>query len=50
VSFRQFVADRVEPHALNLSVAELDAVDIPAFAGTVSVRFGRPLASPVPAP
>jgi uncharacterized protein YlxW (UPF0749 family) len=45
-SFRAFVVDRVQRVGLDLSVAELQAVDIPAFAGTVSVRFGTPVESP----
>jgi uncharacterized protein YlxW (UPF0749 family) len=45
-SFRAFVVDRVQRVGLDLQVAQLDAVDIPAFAGTVSVRFGTPDASP----
>jgi uncharacterized protein YlxW (UPF0749 family) len=49
-SFRAFVTERVEHHGLGLSVAELDAVDVPAFAGTVAVRFGQPAGSPVPNP
>jgi uncharacterized protein YlxW (UPF0749 family) len=46
ISFREFVTDRVEHHGLGLAVAELNAVDVPAFAGTVAVHFGRPVASP----
>jgi len=46
ISFREFVTDRVEHHSLGLAVAELDVVDVPAFAGTVAVRFGQPGASP----
>jgi uncharacterized protein YlxW (UPF0749 family) len=49
-SFSQFVTERVGRHGLGLSVAELDDVDLPAFAGTVTVRFGQPQGSPVPAP
>jgi uncharacterized protein YlxW (UPF0749 family) len=47
-SFVAFVAGRVEAVGLRLSVAELDTVDVPAFAGTVNVRFGQPLASGAP--
>jgi uncharacterized protein YlxW (UPF0749 family) len=50
VSFAQFVAERVGRHGLRLSVAELDDVTVPAFAGTVSVRFGRPDESAAPNP
>ncbi|HLX35786.1 MAG TPA: DUF881 domain-containing protein [Candidatus Limnocylindrales bacterium] len=47
-SFRAFFLDRVQRVGLGLSVAELDSVDVPAFAGTVSVRFGTPDASATP--
>jgi uncharacterized protein YlxW (UPF0749 family) len=47
VSFREFVAERSQRHGLGLSVAELAEVDIPAFAGTVGVRFGHPEPSAV---
>jgi uncharacterized protein YlxW (UPF0749 family) len=47
-SFAAFVGDRVEGQGLRLSVAELDAVDIPAYAGTVTVRFGHPPATQQP--
>lgn len=49
-SFIAFVAGRVEAQGLQLSVAQLDAVDVPAFAGTVNVRYGTPTGSPVPNP
>lgn len=49
-TFSAFVADRVEAHGLQLSVAQLDTVDVPAFAGTVNVRYGTPTGSPVPNP
>ena len=49
-SFRAFFVDRVQGAGLGLSVAELDDVDVPAFAGTVSVRFGQPDASQRPSP
>ena len=42
VGFVGFVQGRVEPSGLRLSVAELDSVDLPAFAGTVGLRFARP--------
>jgi uncharacterized protein YlxW (UPF0749 family) len=46
VAFGQFVRDRVQGFGLGLSVAELQSVDIPAFAGTVTQRFARPAATP----
>lgn len=49
-TFAAFVASRVEGEGIGLSVAQLDAVDVPAFAGTVNVRFGQPVGSPVPSP
>ncbi len=47
-TFVSFVADRVQGAGIQLSVAELDAVDVPAFAGTVNVRFGQPAPSGAP--
>ena len=47
-SFRAFVVDRVQMVGLGLSVAELDEVDVPAFAGNVTVRFGSPVESAAP--
>ena len=49
-SFADFVHARVEAHSLQLSVAELGDVVVPAFAGTVGVQYGRPDVSPSPAP
>lgn len=49
-SFRAFFVDRVQGAGLGLSVAELDEVDLPAFAGTVSIRFGQPAPSTGPTP
>jgi uncharacterized protein YlxW (UPF0749 family) len=46
--FVQFVKGRVEPAGLRLSVAQLDSVDIPAFAGTVNLRNARPVATTAP--
>jgi uncharacterized protein YlxW (UPF0749 family) len=45
-AFRAFVVDRVQRVGLDLEVAEIPDVDLPAFAGTVSVRFGTPVLSP----
>lgn len=42
VGFVGFVQGRIEPAGLRLSVAELDSVDLPAFAGTVGLRYARP--------
>jgi uncharacterized protein YlxW (UPF0749 family) len=49
-TFADFVHARVEGHGLRLSVAELDDVIVPAFAGTVGVQYGRPDVSPSPTP
>lgn len=43
VGFVSFVQGRIEPSGLQLSVAELESVGLPAFAGTVSLRYARPV-------
>jgi uncharacterized protein YlxW (UPF0749 family) len=48
VGFVQFVQGRVEPAGLRLSVAQLDSVDIPAFAGSVNLRNAAPVESVSP--
>ncbi|MEA2674586.1 MAG: hypothetical protein QOI92_1778 [Chloroflexota bacterium] len=45
VAFIQFVQGRVEPSGLKLSVAPLDKVELPAFAGTVALRYAQPAPS-----
>jgi uncharacterized protein YlxW (UPF0749 family) len=45
VAFVQFVQGRVEPSGLKLSVAQLDKVELPAFAGTVALRYALPAPS-----
>lgn len=50
LSFQTFLTARVAHQGIGLSVAELDVVDVPAFAGTVLVRFGVPDASEAPTP
>jgi uncharacterized protein YlxW (UPF0749 family) len=47
-SFRAFVVDRVQMVGLGFSVADHEEVDVPAFAGNVTVRFGTPVESPTP--
>lgn len=42
VAFVQFVHGRIEAAGLRLSVAELEKADLPAFAGTVGLRFAKP--------
>jgi uncharacterized protein YlxW (UPF0749 family) len=41
-SFVQFVHGRIEAAGLRLSVAELEKAELPAFAGTVGLRFAKP--------
>jgi uncharacterized protein YlxW (UPF0749 family) len=48
VAFVEFVQGRIEPSGLHLSVAELEKVDIEAFAGTVSLRNARPVEGATP--
>jgi uncharacterized protein YlxW (UPF0749 family) len=44
--FVDFVRARAEAYGIQLSFAEPESVDMPAFAGTVTLRYSRPLASP----
>lgn len=46
VAFVEFFHARVERHGLGLGVAQLETIDLPAFAGTVNLRFGQPAESP----
>jgi uncharacterized protein YlxW (UPF0749 family) len=48
--FVDFVRARAEGYGIRLSFAEPETVDMPAFAGTVTLRYSRPLASPSAAP
>jgi uncharacterized protein YlxW (UPF0749 family) len=41
-SFVQYIQGRIEPSGINLSVAQPGSVDVPAFAGTVNVRYAAP--------
>jgi len=41
-SFVQYVQTRIEPAGIHLSVAQPESVDVPAFAGTVNVRYAQP--------
>lgn len=48
-AFVQFVQGRIQPSGIRLSVAELQEVDhLPAFAGTVSIRYAQPAESGAP--
>jgi uncharacterized protein YlxW (UPF0749 family) len=42
VAFGQFVHGRIEAAGVHLSVAELQQADLPAFAGTVGLRYAQP--------
>lgn len=48
--FTDFVRSRAEAYGIRLSFAEPDSVDMPAFVGTVTLRYSRPLPSPSPGP
>jgi len=48
VAFGDFFRDRIERHELRLGVADLESVDLPAFAGTLNLRFGEPVETPEP--
>jgi uncharacterized protein YlxW (UPF0749 family) len=50
VAFAEFVRGRIERAGIRLSVADLDTVDLPAFAGTVGLRFAEPAPSAGAAP
>jgi uncharacterized protein YlxW (UPF0749 family) len=44
--FGDFVRTRSEGYGIGISLAEPESVDIPAFVGTVTLRYSRPLPSP----
>jgi uncharacterized protein YlxW (UPF0749 family) len=44
--FVDFIRARAETWGLRVSIAEPGSVDIPAFAGTVTLRYARPQPSP----
>jgi uncharacterized protein YlxW (UPF0749 family) len=48
--FVDFVRARAQSYGIRLSFAEPESVDMPAFAGTVTLRYARPEASPAAAP
>ncbi len=47
-SFVDFVVNRVDAFGLGLSFAEPERIVIPAYAGTVTLRYARPEPSPSP--
>jgi hypothetical protein len=48
--FVDFIRARSETFGLGVSYAVPESVDLPAYAGSVGLRFGRVQASPSPAP
>ena len=48
VAFVDFVEGRIDPSGISLSVAALASVDLPAYAGTVNLRYATPTASGTP--
>jgi uncharacterized protein YlxW (UPF0749 family) len=46
--FVDFVRSRSEGYGIGVSLAEPETVDMPAFVGTVTLRYSRPIASPSP--
>ena len=48
--FIDFVRARAQRYGIRLSFAEPESVDMPAFVGTVTLRYSRPLASPPASP
>lgn len=44
--FVDFVRARAQTYGIRASFAEPETVDIPAFAGTVTLRYARPASSP----
>jgi uncharacterized protein YlxW (UPF0749 family) len=48
--FVDFIRARAQPYGIQVSFAEPETVDIPAFAGTVTLRYARPEPSPQASP
>jgi len=48
--FVDLVRARGEGYGIQISLAEPDSVDVPAFVGTVTLRYSRPLPSPSAGP
>jgi uncharacterized protein YlxW (UPF0749 family) len=48
--FVDFVRARGEGYGIQVSLAEPDSVDVPAFVGTVTLRYSRPVPSPSAGP
>ena len=50
LEFRALVRDRAEAFGIQISFAELDDVQVAAYAGIVNLRYARPVPSATPAP
>jgi uncharacterized protein YlxW (UPF0749 family) len=48
VAFGGFVQSRVEQSGISLTVAVRDAIDLPAYAGTINLRYAAPAPSGTP--
>jgi uncharacterized protein YlxW (UPF0749 family) len=48
--FVDFIRARAQGFGIRVQFAEPESVDVPAFAGTVTLRYARPVASPSAAP
>ncbi len=48
--FVDFIRARAETFGIGVSYATPDAVDLPAYAGSVNLVYGRPALSPAPSP
>jgi uncharacterized protein YlxW (UPF0749 family) len=48
--FRDLVRTRAEAFGIRVSFAELKDVVVPAYAGTLNLRYARPVAVPAPSP
>jgi uncharacterized protein YlxW (UPF0749 family) len=46
--FVDLIRARAETYGVRIAFAEPDSVDIPAFSGTVTLRYARPVPTPVP--
>ena len=48
--FVDFIRARAQGYGIRVQFAEPESVDVPAFAGTVTLRYARPVASPSVSP
>jgi uncharacterized protein YlxW (UPF0749 family) len=46
--FQRWIRARVQPYALRVRYAEIPDAAVPAYAGTVRLRYARPPAAPTP--